>query len=481
MMQGVVTPRVLLKLHPFRRLLRPLVAATALLLAYEADIVARGLVAIGLSESVADRANHAVMAAGLLALTWLVSRVIWLAVAMVMVRRGRHPSRLLRQLITAILCIAVSLVILSTMSESAMAGALATSGILVAIIGFALRNVIGDLFSGIALSIERPYRIGDWIEADTGITGRVVDITWRATRIETRNKVHVVVPNGRMAVGRLINYSAPHPHFRTQLTVVLDFDVPVARAKRVLLAAVMATKCIRADPKPDVRVDAYTDRGIRYLVRYWLSSFADDADCRDAVLANIDRHLRLAGISIANRDHVVVERPGRRPHVPAASPVEALAHIPGFQTLPAEVIRQLAPALSLRMLAAGEVLRPDAGGSEDVGIVSEGLLVLRDERGIERAVIEPGMMIGQLMHATSAAGFHVAAATDAVLLVLAVGRLKTTRLEASPLGDVLREGLRQWQMLLEPRRTGTAPRNVSGDADPPGRPPPLFRLRRWIP
>lgn len=421
------------------------------------------------------------MAAGLLALTWLASRLIWLIVAKVMVRRGRYPSRLLRQLITAILFIAASMVILSTMSESAMAGALATSGILVAIVGFALRNVIGDLFSGIALSIERPYRIGDWIEADTGIAGRVVDITWRATRIETRNQVHIVVPNGRMAVGRLTNYSAPQPHFRTQLAVVLDFDLPVARAKRILLAAVMATKCIRLDPKPDIKVDAYTDRGIRYLVRYWLSSFADDADCRDAVLANIDRHLRLAGLSIASRDHVVIERPRRRPHVPAAAPVEALTHIPGFQTLPTEVISQLASALSVRMLIVGEVLRPDAGSGEDVGIVSEGLLVLRDERGMERATIEPGMMIGQLTHVPPAANFHVAAATDAVLLVLAVGRLKTSLLEASQLGDVLREGLRQWQTMLEPRRAGTVPTDLNKPADPPSRPRPLLRFRRWIP
>ena len=62
-------------------------------------------------------------------------------------------------------------------------GLIATSSVLIAVLGFALRNTLGDIFSGIALGMESPYGIGDWIEATEGCAGRVTGISWRSTRL----------------------------------------------------------------------------------------------------------------------------------------------------------------------------------------------------------------------------------------------------------------------------------------------------------
>jgi small-conductance mechanosensitive channel len=74
------------------------------------------------------------------------------------------------------------------------------------VIGFALRNVISDVFVGIALGIDHPYRIGDWIETAQGSAGKVAEITWRTTRLIDRNGFVIIVPNGLAARQRLINY-----------------------------------------------------------------------------------------------------------------------------------------------------------------------------------------------------------------------------------------------------------------------------------
>ena len=389
---------------------------------------------------------------GVMAGTWLASRVIQLVVTTVMLRQGKRPSRLLLQLVAIVLFVLASATVLSSTFDGALTGALATSGILVAVIGFALRNVIADVFSGIALSIESPYRIGDWIETDTGIAGRVVEINWRATRIETRNQAHIVVPNGRMAIGKLTNYSSPRPYFRTHVSVTLDFEVSVVRAKRILLAAVKVSKGIRSSPAPDVKVEGYGDRGIKYLVRYWLHGFADDADCRNFVLANIDRHLRLAGLSVPYRDRMLLERPRRATGDAAQKRSEVLAHFPAFEALPPEPSSQLVSAISARSLAAEDVLPDDSRSNDQLHILVEGVLELRDEADRSLAMLEPGMIVGQparIVRPVSGSGFRVIAATDCLVFSVSISRLKTSALENSPLGDILRDGARRWQSLID--------------------------------
>jgi len=173
-------------------------------------------------------------------------------------------------------------------------GALASSGLVIAIFGFAIRNVVADVLSGIALGLEAPFRIGDWIEIDGNIRGRVVEIGWRTTRLQTRNDIYMILPNSQISRQKLTNYSAPRKHYRANLEMVLDHDVPIDEGKELLAAA--ATPIIMKSPKPDARALSYDAEGVRYAVRYWVPSFVDDIDCRDALLVAVDAALRERGL-----------------------------------------------------------------------------------------------------------------------------------------------------------------------------------------
>ncbi len=226
---------------------------------------------------------------------WLGGRLIGIALDRASARRHRVP-RLLKELIAVGLFGAAVIATIILVLGHSMSGALAGSGIIVAILGFALRNVIGDIFSGIALGIEAPYRIGDWVEVENTVKGRIVEIGWRTTRLLTRDQTYMILPNSQIARQRLTNYSAPRRHYRAQVQINLDHAVPVAEAKTLLAEAAAKAPLILDDPRPDARTIAYDAGSIQYTVRYWVPSFADDIDCRDAVLTAIDAAIRERGL-----------------------------------------------------------------------------------------------------------------------------------------------------------------------------------------
>ena len=86
-------------------------------------------------------------------------------------RSGHAPPRLLTDLLAAAIFLAATLVVAARELSVPVAGIITTSGVLVAVIGFALRDMLASLFAGIALNIERPYAIGDWLETGPGPGG----------------------------------------------------------------------------------------------------------------------------------------------------------------------------------------------------------------------------------------------------------------------------------------------------------------------
>lgn len=222
---------------------------------------------------------------------WLGARLIGLAVERAGTKQRRTP-KLLLELVSVAMFLAATIATIMLVLGQSMSGALASSGLIVAVVGFALRNVIGDVFSGIAVGLEAPYRIGDWVEIEGIVKGRVVEIGWRTTRLHTRDQTYMILPNSQLARQRLINYSAPRRHYRAQIEITLDHAIPVEEARALLTGAASKAKLILEDPPPDTRAISYGAEGIVYSVRYWVPSFAEEVDCRDAVLSMIDAAMR---------------------------------------------------------------------------------------------------------------------------------------------------------------------------------------------
>lgn len=226
---------------------------------------------------------------------WLLARFIVAALRRPGNGRRKVP-KLLGELITAALFVAATVATLAMLLGQSAGGALASSGLIIAILGFAIRNVLADVLSGIALGLEAPFKIGDWIEIDGTIRGRVIEIGWRTTRLQTRNDTYMILPNSQISRQRMTNFSAPRQHYRATLEIVLGHDIPVGQGKELLAAAAASTDVIMKSPKPDARALSYDTDGVRFAVRYWVPSFVDDIDCRDAMLVAVDAAIRERGL-----------------------------------------------------------------------------------------------------------------------------------------------------------------------------------------
>ncbi|WP_417434190.1 mechanosensitive ion channel family protein [Hoeflea sp.] len=247
-----------------------------------------------------DTVSLSLKALAYFASAWLVSRILAMALDQAAARNRPYP-RLLNDIIAAILFLAAFIGTTSLFMGQGAYGALAGSGLILAMLGFAIRNVVADTLSGVALGIEGPFRIGDWVDIDGLARGKVVEIGWRTTRVLTRDSMYLILPNSQIARQRITNYSAPKPQYRAQVTITLDHTMPIEKAREVMLEAVQQAKLIHHDPMPDVRVLAYEEVGITYAVRYWLSRFDWDIDCRDEVYRLVDDALRRAGTIAPHR------------------------------------------------------------------------------------------------------------------------------------------------------------------------------------
>lgn len=248
-------------------------------------------------------------AAGYFTGAWLLARIVVAAMRRQPSSGGRRTPKLLSDLVTAGLFLFATVATVAMLLGQSAGGALASSGLIIAILGFAIRNVIADVFSGIALGLEAPFRIGDWIEIDGEIRGRVIEIGWRTTRLQTTNDTYMILPNSQISRQRMTNYSAPRRHYRTTLEIVLGHDIPVAQAKKLLAEAAASTDIIMKSPRPDVRALSYSTDGVHFAIRYWVPSFVDDVDCRDAVLVAVDRAIRERGLP-PPYSRIEIVRPG---------------------------------------------------------------------------------------------------------------------------------------------------------------------------
>lgn len=332
-----------------------------------------------------------------LGLAWFGARAIDLLLVRRLGRAGRPPPRLIGDLVRVVLFGIAAVVLVAQLIGQPVGGVLATSGVVIAVVGFALRHTLTDIVSGIALGVEGPFRIGDWVRLADGSTGRVEEISWRASRLRTKDDVAVTVPNGLIAGQVLHNYSQPEPRYRASLSIDLDVAVPVDRARRVLLGSALRTDRILDQPPPDVVLEDTGEAGVRYRLRYWVGDYADDIPCRDAVLRHALDDLGRAGLAPAP--------PRRRLVRPAADETDnARRHrlvdgCPLFGAFTPEERAALADRLKEVAVPAGgdAVTMGDAGRT--LFLVAEGLLdVLKPIDG-EATVIDrmvPGDVFGEV-------------------------------------------------------------------------------------
>ena len=175
---------------------------------------------------------------------------------------------------------------------------MASAGIIGLAVGFAAKDTLANLFAGVSILADTPYKVGDMIVLDSGERGRVTHIGLRSSRIETRDDIEVTVPNAVIANTRIRNESRPIERERVRVTFDLSYGIDADVVKSALLAAAESVAHVLKNPGPQVRLTKVTDEKIAFELLCWI----EDADVRgrthDAINSAAYRELRARGIDV---------------------------------------------------------------------------------------------------------------------------------------------------------------------------------------
>ena len=154
-----------------------------------------------------------------------------------------------------------------------MTALVATSAVTSLVLGLALQPILGNFFSGIVISLERPFRINDWILFND-VEARVVDITWRTTHLRTRDNDNLVIPNSKIADQEIVNFFYPHPLHMERVYVGVHYRTPPYRVKQALMDVAERIDTVLEKPSPSVFLIDFGDSAITYELRIWIEDFA---------------------------------------------------------------------------------------------------------------------------------------------------------------------------------------------------------------
>ena len=302
---------------------------------------------------------------------WLLAAGVAISIVRIVVVLEHRPreTQIVSDLIAGAITLATLLAIVNFVLGVPIAGLLATSGVIAIVLGLASQNTLADVFSGIAVGLERPYKAGDllWIEGD--IEGHVAQVNWRSTHIVTGQSNVAIVPNSVIAKARLVNRSLPVPSRSDTLDIKLDPTMPPEQVLSVLEAAIQSTVLPLAVPAPSVACTGLHPDGVSYAVTYSVPSTDMLSAARTEIWSQIHRHLRHAHITFTPTPAAE-----KAASTGTLSPLELLAQSDLFSTLPEEERKQLAGRFTEASLERGDRLLEEGGTPAYLFLIASGVV-----------------------------------------------------------------------------------------------------------
>ncbi len=209
-----------------------------------------------------------------------------------------HSRRLFADLASGMLYIVAFVGIMDTVLKQPISAFLATSGVLAIVLGLALQNTLADVFSGLAINIERPFGAGDWITMNDSVEGQIIEIDWRATRIRTFANDMVVIPNSVIAKAIVTNHRKLNEPHISSLSLKIDASFSPASVIKALESAASASPGLASGNKPTACACGFADSLVIYKLYFAVESFVLTSEVLSEVTIRVADTLRSAGIQV---------------------------------------------------------------------------------------------------------------------------------------------------------------------------------------
>jgi small-conductance mechanosensitive channel len=294
---------------------------------------------------------------------------------------GRTPPRIVEDLTI------IAAYVIYGLAQLRVAGVdltsiVATSAVITAVLAFAMQDTLGNMLGGLALQLDNSVQVGDWIRVGEEV-GRVRDIRWRSTLIETRNWETLVIPNSMLMKGRVAllgRREGSALQLRRSIEFAVDPGVPPARVIATVddeMREVAIPNVARAPAASCVLLN-FEDGNLRYRLRYFLTNLLEDDLTDSMVRVHLFASLQRADIRIAEpqrtvhavqRDEAHAQTVRRRE---LTRRLEMLRGVDMFAELSAEEKAEIAERLQYAPFARGDVITKQGDASHWLYIVAFG-------------------------------------------------------------------------------------------------------------
>jgi small-conductance mechanosensitive channel/CRP-like cAMP-binding protein len=316
-------------------------------------------------------------------------------------RRKTAAPALLRQIVSLLVFGIAVAILFRLVLDVRLTGVLATSAVISVVIGLALQDTLGNLFSGLALHLEKSVQVGDMIRSGD-IFGTVEQLSWRAMKIRTTEGNVLLIPNSIASRERLEVFPRPGRPIARTLQVGLEYDQPPAPARSALESAARDVPGIASYPEPTAYLKSFDNFAVSYELRYWLEDYAKfldlDSQVRERVWYRLDREsIKIAYPLIRQHQYAAgkLPVPERRPSIEAA-----IASVDLFALLSDEARGRLADGARERRFAEGETIVREGDRGSSMFIVESGRLGVSAHGTVGQsqklAVLESGSAFGEV-------------------------------------------------------------------------------------
>ncbi len=227
------------------------------------------------------------------------------------------------QNLTLVIISSIAIYMLFTTWDVDMTAWLASAGVLGIAIGFAAKDTLGNLISGVFIMADAPYKIGDYVVLQDGMRGEIQNIGLRSTRLLTRDDVEVTIPNSIMGNTAVINETGgPHEKYRIRIKVSVAYGSDIDLVRNYLLEEAKRSTFACDFPEPRVRFRNFGGSGLEFELLCWINEPVLKGRAVDDINSAVYKRFQQEGIEIpySKQDLYIKEMPdmGLRNTVPSS-------------------------------------------------------------------------------------------------------------------------------------------------------------------
>lgn len=305
-----------------------------------------------------------------------------------------RQARVIQDLIVGLIYVGAVLSIIAYVFDAPIGTLVATSGVVAIILGLALQSTLGDLFSGIATNLARPFTLGDWIVLPDGTEGRIVEMNWRATHLLNGVNDLIILPNAQLAKSTVFNRSSLEHSHGASVTLRFVPDRSPSLIAEIMHHALLSSINILRVPPPSVQIVALDADAATLELSFSVSESSQIGKAKTELFDLAFRHAKAANLAFTSE---YGKRSGA-PHLiddsARPTPVRLVEAMPLFASLTPDESKVIADSLTRHTHHKGEQLAAPGDVLSSLLIVRSGVVAVIGQNGAETR-LAPGEYFGE--------------------------------------------------------------------------------------